>query len=134
MADTITDDYPTVYGWVAKVPAYESPVDIPDSFAKFADSIPGDVPIATGTGATYTIQSGDLQTFFVNTVTSQTPWTITAGLDVGFQFSIHPNPNDDESSIILVSSDESEGIYPYEVIENICIVTKSSETEWIVSE
>jgi len=134
MADTITEDYPTVYGWIAKVPVYESPVDIPDSFAKFADSIPGDVPISTGEGDTYNIQSGDLQTFFVNTGTSQTPWTVTPGLDIGFQFSIDPNPNDDESSIILVSPDGSEGFYPLEVIDDVCIVTKISETEWIVSQ
>lgn len=134
MADTITEDYPTVYGWTAKVPTLESPVDIPDSFRKFADSIPEDIPIATDQGSDYIIDATHLQNIIVNDAQAQTGWEITAGLDIGFQFSVWPDPDDINVSIILQSSDDSESFYPTEIVNRLAIITKISATEWIVSQ
>ncbi len=141
MSDPIlTDTYtttplpPRTVGWDAQVPSYEARVDMPQAFRQFADTIPEDFPIEQITqeeGVTFQIGVEHLQKFLVgtNTVEAET-WNITAGLDVGFQVTIDPI----DKPVNIVIDGGLEYLYPGTQVTALSILTKISETEWILSQ
>ncbi len=140
MSDPIlTDTHPTTplpprtVGWDAEVPAYEARVDMPQAFRQFADTIPEDFPIEQITqdvGVAFQIGPEHLQKFLVGTNTAVEQWNITAGLDVGFQVTI--DPLDEPINIIIDGG--LEYLYPGTQVTALSILTKISETEWILSQ
>jgi hypothetical protein len=130
---TTTPILPRTVGWEAQVPSYDARVDMPQAFRQFADTIPEDFPIDEinqTIGVAYTVDETDLQKVIVAQNTAVEQWNIAAGLDVGFQFTIDPT----EFAINLVIDGGLEYMYPKSQVEALCIITKISETEWILSQ
>ena len=131
MASIVTVPHVTTpIGWTAQVPDYSSKVDMPQAFKQFADSIPADLPMNAESGSSYTVDATHLHKTLINSATQQDRWDITSGLEVGFQFTIDPM----SASLIIVVQGGTEDVYPTNGIESLAIVTKISDTEWIVSQ
>ena len=130
---TTTPLPPMTVGWDAQVPSYDARVDMPQAFRQFADTIPEDFPIEQITqdvGVAFQIGPEHLQKFLVGTNTAVEQWNITADLDVGFQVTI--DPLDEPINIIIDGG--LEYLYPGTQVTALSILTKISETEWILSQ
>lgn len=139
MSDPIlTDTYtttplpPMTVGWDAQVPSYDARVDMPQAFRQFSETIPEDFPIGTmeQSGPSFLIDETHLQKVIIATNPTVEQWNITEGLDVGFQVSVDPT----QASINIVINGGTEQMYPGSQITALCILTKISETEWILSQ
>ena len=130
---TTTPLPPKTVGWEAQVPSYEARVDMPQAFRQFADTIPEDFPIEQITQTTdvlFQIGPEHLQKFLVGVNDTEEQWNITGGLDVGFQVTIDPL----SAPVNIVIDGGLEYMYPHSQVQALSILTKISETEWILSQ
>jgi hypothetical protein len=130
---TTTPLPPRTVGWDAQVPSYDARVDMPQAFRQFADTIPEDFPIeqiTQQTGVLFQIGPEHLQKFLVGVNAEEEQWNITGGLDVGFQVTIDPL----SAPINIVIDGGLEYMFPHSQVQALSILTKISETEWILSQ